>query len=268
MKKNIVINYDERLLNIFKDERLIIKTNSLNDIQQLYKNALRVNEVVAIVVDLPYSSISQIEFKDEWEQIPLIIKAYNIGDYNILFARINMLKHLNIRIYLSSKSETVFTDLKILASIGIDCGISLEKDYIIDDEKFLDLASYYYMSPASHATIEPFEFIVRHVTDECNNNFNYIYFSDPIYYKEISILEEVTSELLKHDNNLDVKMEEYYSHFLKLDNCSKCPAFKICNRQMSSHLNNCQQTMNEVFEYAELRNDINNNIKVKTICQL
>ena len=53
------------------------------------------------------------------------------------------------------------------------------------------------------------------------------------------------------------KLENYYGHFMELDRCSKCKAFKICNHKLSSSFNSdCQQTMADVFEYAEIGESI------------
>jgi hypothetical protein len=121
------------------------------------------------------------------------------------------------------------------------------------------------MSPAPHATIEPFEFILRHMSDEDNKNFDSIYFKDSLIYTEIG--SETCRESFEDDFKL--KLDTYYNHFMKLDDCSKCPAFKICNKKMSLILSSCMETMNEIYEYAEMRQNLNNNQQSpKTICQL
>lgn len=152
-----------------------------------------------------------------------------------------------------------------MSSLGVDCGISLEPDSKIEDDKLLDLASYYYMSPAPHATMEPFEFILRHLRDENNESFDNIYFNTPLLYTEISTETDVEG----FEDNFKLKLENYYNHFMQLDDCAKCPAFKICNRKMSTILSSCSETMNEIYEYAEMRQNMNDNHQSpKTICQL
>lgn len=266
--KTFILNYDTDLLKSLKDQKIIVNIDTLDSLESKYTEANRSNHVIAFVVSLPYTSVSQIDIKEEWSQIPLIIRAHNIGNYDLFFHKVNAIKHLNARIFLSSKSQTVFTDLKILSSLGIDCGIQIEDNVKIDDEKLLDLASYYYMSPVRHATIEPFEFILRHLRDESNESFSTVYFENQLQFLKISSAEDVVLEE-SEEKEFDVKMDTYYKHFMELDNCSKCPAFKICNRQMESKLNACSVTMNEIYEYAELRNDMNNNQDTpKTVCQL
>ena len=265
--KTILLKYDDVLLKSIRNRQIVVVVDSLDSIMSQFVESARANNVVSMVAELPYVSLSQIEFQKEWADIPLIIKCYNIGDYDIFLAKVNAIKRLNCRIYLSGLSKTVYTDLKIMASIGVDCGICLNEDVNIDDEKLLDLASYYYMSPGQHATIEPFEYILRHMPEEQNNSFDTIYFDNPLMYVSLNSLEEIDN--IDIENDFKLKVDNYYKHFMDIDECSKCPAFRICNKKMQTKLNQCSNTMNEIFEYAELCNEVNNNkCKQKTICQL
>lgn len=268
MKRIVVLDYNEKLIKAIKDCRIVVKTDSLEQIECKYAEAQRNNSVVAMCVQLPYTSISQIDFKEEWTQIPLIIYAFNIGNYDLFFSKICMYRSLNVRIFLSSEADTVFTDLKILASLGIDCGLYMECDIKMNDDSFLDLASYYFISPVAHATIEPFEFILRHLSDEKNEGFESVFFENPLQFVKVVSVEDLDQMDLEEEKILSTKMDVYYKHFMDLDDCSKCPAFKICDRKMANKLDDCQNTMNEVFEYAELRNNLNYQNNQKTVCQL
>lgn len=263
--KIITLKYDLELLKSFKNRQIVVSVDTLDSLEHKYAEAKRNNNVIAFVVSLPYASVSQLEFREEWSEIPIVINAYNIGDYEQFFYKVNAIRRLNMRIYLSSSSSTVFTDLKIMSSLGVDCGILLEDGVKIDDEKLLDLASYYYMSPTPHATMEPFEFILRHLRVESHESFESVYFRNPLLYIDAeSALNE--TELV---DDYELKFRHYYNHFMTLDDCSKCPAFKICNQKVLNMLSSCSQTMNEIYEYAEMRKDMNDNQQSpKTICQL
>ena len=263
--KIITLKYNLDLLKSFKNRQIVVYVDTLDSLEHKYAEAKRNNTVVAFVVSLPYTSVSQLEFREEWAEIPIVINAYNIGNYEQFFLKVNAIRHLNMRIYLSSDSSTVFTDLKIMASMGVDCGILLEDGVKVDDERLLDLASYYYMSPVPHATMEPFEFILRHLRDENTESFESVYFKNPLMFTDAeSALNE--TELV---DDYELKLEHYYNHFMTLDDCSKCPAFKICNRKVSTVLSSCSQTMDEIYEYAEMRQNLNDNQQLpKSICQL
>ncbi len=267
--KSVLINYDETILKLLNNQRLIVYDNLIDMLKVHYSEAIKNNEVIAMVVTLPFSSVSQINFLESWEGIPLIINAYNIGDYDLFLMKVDSIKHLNVRIYLNSQSETVYTDLKVMSSLGVDCGLLIDSNSILCDDKLLDLASYYYMSPASHASIEPFEFILRHLSDEKNESFDTIYFSNPLLYTRISSVEEAVEFNNSVDDFFNIRMANYYSHFMDLDQCSKCSAFKICSHNLQDKLQSCESTLSEIYEYAECRNElINKATDSKTICQL
>ena len=268
MQRIIVIEYNESLLQSLKNRQIVVKTDTLEQIEHKYSESQRNNNVMAMCVLLPFTSISQIDFKQEWSQIPMVVYAHNIGDYEKFFSKVDLIRSLNIRFFLSSESETAFTDLKIMASLGVDCGIYMKEGTKMSDESFLDLASYYYMSPVAHATIEPFAFIQRHLTEEKNENFESIYFKNPMMFISATSIEEIEDFDACEDSDFDIKLRNYYKHFIELDTCSKCPAFKICDKKMMSRLDDCQSSMAEIYEYAELRNEMNKQKEPKTICQL
>ncbi len=273
VKKNIVLKYRHGLLTSLRDKSLVIRVDSLDKIRDIYTEFSRRNQVLAIVADLPFTAISQIEFREEWINIPTVINAYNIGNYDLLLRKIGIIRNLNVRIMLSGSSDNVYTDLKLLASLGIDCGLLIDDGIKLSDEKFLDLASYAYISPFPHASIQPFEYILRHLGDDNKSSFSAVYFDDCLtfcnYDKQScqDAIDEAETNEFAFDVN--IKMKDYYSHFLKLDTCSKCPAFRVCNRGMASVLSDCKKTMSEIYEYAELRERLNNNQgNTKSVCQL
>ena len=269
MKKILVMEYNEDLLRSLKGQRVVVQINTLEQLESRYSESQRNNEVVAMCVRLPFTSISQIDFKQDWSQIPLIIYAFNIGNYDSFFRKVNLIRSLDLRIYLSNESETSYTDLKVMSSLGVDCGLYMAPGKKMSDDSFLDLASYYFMSPVPHATIEPFEHILRHLDVEKSEGFKSVFFEDPLKFTLISSLDIFDEcEHNNIDNDFAIKIKEHYQHFIDLDECAKCPAFKICDKQMFQKLNECQKTMNEVYEYAELRNSINSKQETKIICQL
>lgn len=270
MNKILVFEYDQGLLSKLKNKRLIVKTNSFENIEQIYGDSRSYNDVVAMFVQQPFASVSQICFNPGWENIPIILKAYSLGDYHIFMNMVNDIRHLNIRIYLSSKSEKSYTDLKIMASMGVDCGIWI--DGTLDDEKFMDLASYNYISPVRHASIEPFDNILKNLYSEDHSTFDSVYFSERTRFVEIDNTTDLSILECTADNDFEQdvlsKMESHYKHFMELDKCSKCQAFKICNHKLMSCLVDCEQAMEEIYEYAEMRSGMDINESTKTVCQL
>lgn len=252
MKKISIIDCNIDTLPSTRGERLVVKINSLEDIVAKYTEFASVNDIVALICDIPFGAISQIDFKDEWCNIPIIIRLFNVGDYDVLLHKLDTIRNLNIKFYLNNSSSTIFTDLKFLASLNIECGIRFTNNVMMKDEDFLDLASYYYMSPVPHAIIEPFAYILSHLRDESYVNFDEIYFEN--------------SSEISHD--FQTKYLHFYKHFIDLDECSKCPAFKVCDKRMNERFDDCKAVMNEIYEFAEIRHELSiNKHNNDNICQ-
>ena len=157
-----------------------------------------------------------------------------------------------------------------MASTGVDCGMWIESP--LNDEKFMDLASYNYISPVRHASIEPFDNILKNLYSENHETFDAVYFKDGTKFIQIDKDTDLSfldmSEEEEFEQNVQCKMESHYSHFMELDKCSKCQAFKICNHKLEELLTNCEDTMEEVYEYSEMRHGMDTNNSHKTVCQL
>jgi len=177
------------------------------------------------------------------------VKVEGIGDLMKVLLNIDSLRRLGICIYLPADDDTNYSSLKILSSLGVDCGLWIEENMKIKDELFLDLASYYYASPAPHARIEPFEYIISHINDEMN-------------IKPIDLYSSLIGTY-NGQASFDILLNTYYNHFIELDMCSKCKAFRICCGCLENNFSECERTMNEVLEYIVIRTRFYN----KNICQ-
>lgn len=262
--KTIIFNYSPILIEKISGFHIVARFNDVASLMQNYLSCQQQNHVDAFLLDMPLSSLSQIDFNEMWEAInsPLVLSVYNIGDLDSVFHRLELLKKLEMRVFLSSTFEDNYYGLKILSSLGVDCGLHIQHGKPINDELLTDLASYYYMSPVSHAKIEPFDYIATRITDEKNLSFNHVYFKDDSCYtfldeelrlyssetgKYICLLSEYDEEK-EYEHSVSQKMETYYSHFLDLDKCSKCDAFRICSGMMDGLLANCEETMSACLE--------------------
>ena len=262
--KTIIFNYSPTLIEKISGFHIVVIFHDVASLMQNYLSCQQQNHVDAFLLDMPLSSLSQIDFNEMWEEInsPLVLRVYNIGDLDSVFHRLELLKKLEMRVFLSSTFEDNYYGLKILSSLGVDCGLHIQHGKPISDELLTDLASYYYMSPVPHAKIEPFDYIATRITDEKNLSFNHVYFKDDSYYtfldeelklhssetcKYICLLSEYDEEK-EYEQSVSQKMDTYYSHFLDLDKCSKCNAFRICSGMMDGLLANCEETMSACLE--------------------
>ena len=262
--KTIVFDYSSTLIEKISGFHIVVRFNNITSLMQNYQSCQKHNHVDAFVLDLPLSSLSQIDFNEIWKDFnsSLVVNIYNLGDLDAVFHRIELLKKMEIRIFLSSTFKDNYYGLKILSSLGIDCGLNIHCEKSINNELFTDLASYYYMSPFTHAKIEPFDYISKRITEEKNISFNHVYFKDDncfIYLDEelkvyssetgkyICLLSEY-DEKKEYEQDIKHKLDTYYSHFLDLDKCCKCTAFRICSGMMNGLLANCEDTMSACLE--------------------
>lgn len=261
--KTIIFDYSPNLIEKISGFHIVARFHNVASFMQNYLFCQQHNHVDAFVLDLPLSSLSQIDFNEMWEKInsPLVLNAYNLGDLDSVFHHLELLKKLEMRIFLSSDLKENYYGLKILSSLGIDYGLHI-REKSINDELLTDLVSYYYMSPVPHAKIEPFDYIATRITDEKNLSFNHVYFRDDNCYlyidEELKLYSSETGEYVcllseydedkEYEQNVSQKMETYYSHFLDLDKCCKCSAFRICSGMMNGLLTNCEETMSACLE--------------------
>lgn len=284
MNRIIVFDYCHgKSVPTCQDTLFIPRVHQFEDIRPAYEAVSR--NVFCIWLDNTLLSLSDIPFDESFEGIPIVLHLYNVGSIYVTLSRLDILKRLGIRVFLSSSSRENFSSLKILSSLGIDCGLLIDSERV-DDEAFVDLASYYYLSQVPHATIEPFDYIWRNLHQEKNLDFSTVYFENPekyIYVNEALDAAFSEEDLLKGSfiGNLNEmekvdfqtmvskKMTSYYSHFLQLDDCSKCPNFKICNKKMKTAFENCSEVFASVYEYAEIMDSIEQQRgKTKELCQL
>lgn len=285
MNRAIIFEFEREKGIPFSGEQLIPKVHHVEDIRPAFDEASSMNRVFTIWLDNTLLSLSDIRLDDSFEGIPMLFHVYNVGDLYTVMSDIDCYKRLNMRVFISSSRKENFTSLKILSSLGIDCGILLDSKSINDDS-FVDLASYFYLSQVPHASIEPFDFIWRNLHSEKNLDFSTVYFYNPEKYVfanpelELAFSEEDLQSkrfIGKYHPQMEVSFDslykekelKYYDHFMALDACSKCPSFKICNRKIYKQFANCSAVFDSVYEYAGILDEIErkrNN--TKELCQL
>ena len=209
-------------------------------------NEMRRDELCRSFHDFGSRKLSELTFDESWRDFQGDIKVSGLGILTVVFQSVDLLRDLDVRIYLPSEDINSYSHLKILASLGVDCGLWMKEDIKVCDEAFVDLASYNFMSPVPHALIEPFAYIASHINDEKNIRPLDLYACE---CKENEELEMFYNE----------RINIYYNHFMELDQCAKCKAFRICSGCLRNVFTNCEQTLSEVLEYVvigyRLRND-------------
>lgn len=240
----LVVKFNESLIKQFDNTNFIIITDSFDNINYIFNFVSESNNLECILIQSE-QDLSSILFSDDWNDIPLNIFANKVGDYKELFIKLDIIRKLNIKLYLSSLFETNYTDIQILSSLHLHTGIFFQNN-VVYWENFKDLMYYFLFSKTHHAPIDPFELMVRKYDYNTLFDLSYLYFDDP---KKYIYLDENFNIFLSHselcesksisngienlkniENNkaYNDRITKWQNYFISLRFCSSCPAWRIC----------------------------------------
>lgn len=261
----IIADFKQESLDFLKEYNVIFTISDIRLLESACSAIRSRQRQSALIVNTPYLSLSSITFNENMGDINITFNIFGIGEKGIVFNNVGLISRLQTRIYISTNNPEWSAELKILSSIGIDCGILFNG--MIEDEKFLDLASYSLITQTRHAQIMPFDFIWQNLRAERNVDFDDVYFVNPERYiyldndynirfnptdkVPVCTLSEFEKSSTKYVDSY--RLSHYYSHFNDLTTCSKCESFKICNHKAYSVFSDCVSVYKEVYELAELR---------------
>jgi len=123
-------------------------------------------------------NITSISFKEEWQNMPLVIHPKGLGKVRDLFGVLPAMKNLNVKFFLDGAKRESYEAVQILSSLGIYSGIVINEN--ADWERLTDLMYYALCGKAPHAPIEPFQYVY----DVYNRNrlvdYGIVYFDEPL----------------------------------------------------------------------------------------
>ena len=285
-KKIVVIDYNDNISSTPPSEKIILRFLDEENLTEKCQNIFNNNGLFAIWLCLENKSLSEISLLDSWPNIPIILYCNGLGSTNKVLDMMPIIRKLPLKCFMPAADDN-YVGIKILSSLGVDTGLLLNNsENPVNTEKFLDLVSYACVSPMRHAPIEPFDYIWRNLGHDNNLDFSTVYFENPYKY----VHSDANGNTAYNHNSLlngeygghreailktptqyeeEYKNRYYYSHVLALDKCSKCAAFKICNRKLCDMFEDCESVMREVYDLCELRDSIERKANEGgEICQL
>lgn len=246
MREHILVcPFDEKLLGQMHDENLVVIAPSVEQIPDVYRiSSDRKNRVRCVVVSTK-GSLASVPFHESWKGIPIAIYAEELGPFKEFLSKMQLIRDLNIRFYLSSGHKENFTALHVLASLHLNCGVAFDEQEI-DWEALNDLMTYSVYGKVQHGPIEPFKYITTQYHPEKYTEFNTVYFDNPHIYLHLDKDANIAvsrKDLQKGNfiasgyNELDKikanpKYEEALNHwqsfFLKENGCAFCQSWRVC----------------------------------------
>ena len=101
--------------------------------------------------------ITKIAFKEEWQNMSLVIYPAGLGMVRDLIGLLPLIKRLNLKFFLDGAKKENYDAVQILSSLGIYSGILINEN--ADWEKLTDLMYYALCGRVAHAPIEPFQYV-------------------------------------------------------------------------------------------------------------
>ncbi len=267
----LVFQYDQGLLSKIHEKPIIVKATDYSQLHQIMDEANRNHNHVHCLVFNHKGAFSNIPLQKEWKGIPIAIYATDFGNFKEVLSKIQLLRELNLRVFLSTDEKANFTNLHILASLGVDCGIYFgEKP--VDWESMHDLLSYAIYSKVGHGSIEPFHYLVSAYHPHRFTEFNTIYFNNPERYLHIDEDENIALnavdlkekkfiskgleniQKISDDETYYDKLFEWQTHFQDIAGCSVCPAWRVCLGKFSDQVKDnpgCTKFFEELMDGAD-----------------
>jgi hypothetical protein len=244
MKHILVCPFNEKLITRLKQKALVVMTDDFNILNYIQSRVNNFSKLHAIKIRTD-KALSDIDFREEWEKIPLAIYTSDFGTYKDFLHKLNILRKLNTRIFLSSDHDFNYTALRILSSLNINCGLYFDNEPY-NWELINDLMHYAIYSNTRHAPIEPFAWLATKYEPVEYTDYSTVYFNDPSRYLYINEKEQIALTEKDYLNNnfiaegisaLDniTRNKKYidsrnirYEIMLRMDECAFCQAFRIC----------------------------------------
>ena len=227
------------------------------------------------IIDFSGQALSLLPLQKTETQSPIYLYAESIGDLFWVFDHLDLLRS-DYHIVLPSDHPNSYTSLKLLSSLGINCGIELAGSHI-DWAKLEQLAGYVVNADIPRGKLEPFSFILENYDPKEYLNFNIPLLSAPLQY--IYVDEEMNAypslQAMKNGQKIgsgkewildypnsqtyrDLKFE-WKDFFTTFNPCSTCPAFRICLGNFAhgeTDLTKCKATFTQILEWVEKRKGI------------
>ncbi len=258
----LVCPFNEKLIARLKKQAIVVVTDDFNILQYIHDRVNNSNKLHAIKIKTS-KPLSEIEFHDEWYRIPLALYSPDFGIYKNFLHRLNTLRKLNIRIFLSSERDFNFTALKILSSFNISSGLFFDNEPF-NWELINDLMHYTVYTSTRHAPIEPFTWLATNYDPAGYTDFSSVYMNDPNRYIYINENEQIaltekdfnennfiatgigSLENIKENTKYRDQQDLRYDIMLRMNECAFCQAFRICLGKFSG-LENKNDTCKPFF---------------------
>ncbi len=258
-----------KIFNSVRERDFIVQTHLEDDFSAIYASVKNSENRLAAIFVKTEKTVSEINFQEKWRGVPLLFYVSSIGKIRDLWKNMNLLKQLDITFFFPADYKDISTSISFLASLGINSGFYFQKDKTPNYEGLKDVLYYSFYPKIPIGNIQPYSFIEKNDILHGGINFSSVFFDNPEKFLwvdlegNIAFNEELLNnkqfiktsieELYKIEEDKDYKDEllKWHEHFLKVDKCSACPAWRICKGSKEDICNeDFQEFMSEIVDVA------------------
>jgi hypothetical protein len=228
--KRILIIKEIDLAAELKGETIVVETNHIEKVAAI-KDAVQANNHLFCIKLHVNQTITSISWNEAWEHIPMVVYPQGLGAVRDFITLLPALKKLNVKFFLDAAQEQHYEAVQILSSLGIYCGMVISEN--ADWERLTDLMYYALCGKATHAPIEPFQYIY----DMYERN-------RLVDYGRVFLSTEALSAQ---------STQSWQRFFYEATPCAACPAWRICIGKYANleDKTKCQNFMLELLQLVE-----------------
>lgn len=246
----LVLPFRRDLIARLRTQALVVHTSDPDLIAVAAAEVEARNHLHAVVLDWP-GGLASLPLKQEWEQTRLVVYARGLGLFRDLFSRLEILRGLGLQVFLPLAPIESLTALRILASVGVSCGVRFG-DSPPPWQELNDLLHYAAYSPAPHAAIQPFQFVLREYDPRRITDYAAVYFDDPRRFLHVSADGRIAlsrrdlgngtflAEGLESINKIPAspvyreRLTAWQALFREWHPCASCSAWRVCGGKFSA----------------------------------
>jgi hypothetical protein len=276
-----VLDWNAQLFQRLGGRTVVVSANSLEDVRRAREAAERHHVNIHRVILHTRAALALLPLLADDIPNPLALFTAGMGRMQDLVRLLPALRKMDVRIYMPADNEKSLTEVRILASLGIDCAVIFDGGTIRWD-LLSDLMTYALLGLVPHAEIEPFSYIAGQYDPKKRAGFGAVYFDDPLTYLHVDAagrvaltrsdleaerffarsIEGVTEESRlaawgAHD-------ESWSGFFLERSRCAQCPGWRICGGALARRAEadpGCSSFFGELMDVIDQRQTAQKKVK-------
>ena len=265
---------EERLLDRLRRRAVVIRLDDPARMPALASRVQRDNHLHAFWLSWP-EAVSALP-ADGWPSAPVVVYADTLGPVRDLVRVLPLLRRSGISVLLTSDHEENFVGASLLASLRVHAGIFFGRRPISWD-RLGTLMHHAVYSRASHAPVEPFEYILSRYDPASYTSPGGAYFDDPRRFLHLDaegrialspddlragVFAAGSLEQLDDTPALPAyreRMRAWHQVFLGRETCAYCPSWRICLGAFKAERaegRGCEDFFSELLDAADWRRQL------------